>query len=624
MNEEVLRALSGVVHGPVPSEFREQLKEIFAHELFAPHEGLTYQEKLRLTYDQMKFANSRIRPEELTEDPHKLFALLEWGAIVSPSLFIAMVTHYCGALAAVRELSAGRDDVGDFVTDLETMAATGALLITEIGYGNSHVQIRTRATLDPDTGEFILHTPDPAARKFMPNVGLPDVPKLATVAAQLNIGGQDQGVFMFLVQLRGAHGSTEGVRITQLPEMSMVPMDYAVIEFDHFRVPVRNVLRDDAAIGEDGTFHDPLANPEKRLIRSLTVAQSVRTGQATALAAASRAAVQITIRYNQKRETMDRREPWGTVLRHRSQQRPLYSALATTYAITCHANRAKEARVTTMLHNAAGQTPPPSTLDPQYRTLSLTKAITVWAAERMMAKVRQRCGARGLFVANRLLEYQGLAIVSNAAGGDNLLMSLDSAKAMIGGIAYQPPDGEVISKDLLDEKLWLGLLHSRERIMHSELAARIRRATDWDATPTEAWNDNIHQARDFAAVHGARLTLESMLDVLHDLPEPAASALQPLCAMFAIEEIERGAAWLLCEGLVDAEQVKSIPDALNTLCDRITPHVPLLIEAFDIPEEVLRVPISAGDHSMIDSLGDPIELRLPSPRADQKTLVGQL
>ncbi|MEV4312103.1 acyl-CoA dehydrogenase [Actinocrispum sp. NPDC049592] len=612
-----VEALSELVHGPVPREFRDQLKRIFAHELFAPHEGLTYQEKVRLTYDQLKLANSQIRPEELTEDPYTLFALLEWGAVISPSLFIAMVTHYGGALAAVRELGAGRDDVGDFVRDLQTMTATGVLLITEIGYGNSHVHLRTRATLDD--GEFVLHTPDPAARKFMPNVGLPDVPKLATVAAQLNIGGHDQGVFLFLVPLQG----TNGVKIDQLPEASMVPMDYAVIEFDHCRIPLRNLLRDNAALGEDGVFHDPLVNPEKRLVRSLTVAQSVRTGQAAALAAVSRAAVQITIRYNQKRAAMDRREPWGMVLRHRSQQRALHSALATAYALTCHANRAKQARVTTMQHKAAGQTPPPSSLDPQYRTLSLTKAIAVWTAERMMAECRQRCGARGLFVANRLLEYQGLAIVSNAAGGDNLLLCLDAAKAMVGGIAYQPPDGEVISKDLLDEKMWLGVLHSRERVMHTELAMRIRRATDWDATPTDAWNDNIHQARDFVAGYGGRLVLESMLDALHDLPEPAAAALSPLCAMFAVEEIERSAAWLLCEGLVDAEQVRSIPDVLNTLCDRITPHVPALVDAFGIPEELLRVPISSGDHAMIDSMGDPIELALPEPRADERALVSQ-
>jgi acyl-CoA oxidase len=400
-------------------------------------------------------------------------------------------------------------------------------------------------------------------------------------------------------------------------------MDYAVISFDHFRLPIRNLLRDDVTITADGKFHDPLANPEKRLIRSLTVAQSVRTGQAAALAATSRAAVQIALRYNQERLTMDRREPWGFVLRHRSQQRPLFSALATAYAITCHANRAKDARATTMVHNTAGQTPPPSSLDPQYRTLSLTKAITVWTAERLAAELRQRCGARGLFVANRLLEYQGLAIVSNAAGGDNLLMSLDAAKAMVGGIAYVPPDGEVtdsMSKDLLDEKVWLGLLHTRERVMHTALAARIRRATDWDASPTDAWNDNIHQARDFVAVHGARLTLESMLGVMHGLPEVVAGMVEPLCAMFAVEEIERGAAWFLCEGLLGADQVRSIPDMLNTLCDRITPNVDMLLAAFEIPGDLLRVPISAGDHSMIDSAGDnPVDL--PVQRADQPSLV---
>ncbi|GAA3642335.1 hypothetical protein GCM10022267_31250 [Lentzea roselyniae] len=295
------------------------------------------------------------------------------------------------------------------------------------------------------------------------------------------------------------------------------------------------------------------------------------------------------------------------MLRHRSQQRALYSALATTYALTCHADRAKQARVAAMISNSEGKPPHPSTLDPLYRTLSLTKAITVWAAERLIAECRQRCGARGVFAVNRLLEYEGLAIVSNAAGGDNLLMALDAAKAMIGGIAYRAPQTELAEPkdmDLLDEQLWLGLAHSRERIMQAELAARIRRATDWDATPTEAWNDNIHGARDFVSVHGARLVLESMLAAVRRLPEEAAGALRPLCAFFAIEEIERGAAWLLCHELLAPEQVMAVPEQLNALCDQITPHVEVLLEAFGIPEDVLGVPISAGDHSMIVAADD--------------------
>ena len=613
--------MASAVHGPVPPQFRDRLCRALRHDLFAPHEGLTYQEKVRLTYDQMKLVNSMVDPGELAAEPHKLFALLEWSAVVSPSLFIAMVTHHA-TLAGVRELGAGRDDVGDFISDLETLDVAGALLITELGYGNSHVSMRTRASLDLGTGELVLHTPDPAARKFMPNVGLAEVPKLAAVAAQLNIGGHDHGVFMFLVRLSGPAGPREGVRITPLPEASLVSMDYAVISFDHVRLPLRNLLRDDATITEDGQFRDPLADPRQRLTRSLTIAQSVRTAQAAALAATGRAAVQIAIRYNLARQTMDRCEPWGPVLRHRGQQRALYGALATAYAVTCHANHAKEARAVAMVHNSAGQQVPPSTLDPLYRTLSLTKAVTVWTAERLMAECRQRCGARGMFAVNRLLEYQGFAMASNAAGGDNLLMALDAAKAMIGGIAYQPPNTAPVapkSMDLLDEELWIGLAHSRERIMWAELAARISRATDGGATPTEAWNDNIHEARDFVSVHGVRLMLESMLAVVHDLPEAAAEALRPLCAFFAVEEIERGAAWLLCHDLLTPEQVMSIPEKLNTLCDRITPHVPMLVEAFEIPEELLRVPISVGDHSMIETPDE--DVAVPVQRAEQEPVV---
>ncbi|MFB9908784.1 acyl-CoA dehydrogenase family protein [Allokutzneria oryzae] len=611
VEEQTRHALAGLVHGDCEPEFREELRELLRHELFAPREGLTYQEELRLTYERMRFANDLVRPEELVEHPLRLFALLEWSAVVSPSLFIGMVTHYCGALAAIRELGAGREDLAEYISALEQMSTTGALLITELGYGNSHVAMRTRATYDPDRQDFVLHTPDPAARKFMPNVGLPGVPKLATVAAQLDIGGEDRGVFLFVVQLRDADGLLSGVTITQLPEATQVPMDYAVISFDHVRVPMRSLLRDSASFTDNG-FHDPIDDPVQRLTRSLTVAQSVRTAQTAALASVARASAQIALRYSLRRQTMEHHSPWVPVIRYRSQQRALYGALATAYALTCHANRAKAAKANAMIHNSTNRPVPPSALDPLPRTLSLTKAVTVWATERLTAECRQRCGARGVFAVNRLLDYQGLAIVSNAAGGDNLMLCLDAAKSMVGGVHYTPPTGEPAGQDLLDRDLWLGLAHARERELHRVLKDRIWKATAKDSRAFQVWNDHLTEAAELVTAHGSRLITESLLEAVSTVEDPdAAAALEPLCGIHALNEINDAAAWYLCEGLLTAEQVRSIPLRLNGLCEQVTPHLSLLLDAFELPEDVLRVPITDGDLSMVEGRVD-----VPHQRAE--------
>ncbi|GAA4015017.1 hypothetical protein GCM10022247_42410 [Allokutzneria multivorans] len=597
MSDQSLSALARLVHGDCEPEFRDELRKIFSDELFARRDGLTYQEELRLTYERMRFANDRVSPEELVEHPHRLFALLEFSAVVSPSLFIAMVTHYCGALAAIRELGAGRDDLDEYVTALERMTATGALLITELGYGNSHVSMRTRATYDHERRDFVLHTADEAARKFMPNVGLPGVPKLATVAAQLDIGGEDRGVFLFVVHLRGDDGLLPGVTITQLPEATQVPMDYAVISFDHVRIPMSSLLHDSASISEDGGFHDPIDDQKMRLVRSLTVAQSVRTAQTAALAAAARASAQIALRYSMQRPAMEPGSPWGPVIRHRTQQRPLYTALATAYALTCHANRAKAAKATAMIHNSTNRPVPPSPLDPLPRTLSLTKAITTWKTERLTAECRQRCGARGVFTVNRLLDYQGLAIVSNAAGGDNFLLCLDAARSMIADFHYEPPSG-----DLLDRDLWLSLLRTRERELHRALKTQ----------------DSLTEAVEFVEAHGNRLILESFLDAVSTVDtDGAAAALRPLAELYALTEIQSAAAWYLCEGLLTSAQVRSIPGRLNELCEELTPHVDLLLTAFELPEDLLRVPITNGDLSMVADIVD-----LPQQRAAMELPVG--
>lgn len=81
----------------------------------------------------------------------------------------------------------------------------GCFAMTETGHGSDVQRLRTTATFTPNTDEFVIHTPDEAARKdYIGNAARDG--RLAVVFAQLITGGQRHGVHALLVPIRDAAG----------------------------------------------------------------------------------------------------------------------------------------------------------------------------------------------------------------------------------------------------------------------------------------------------------------------------------------------------------------------------------------------------------------------------------
>ncbi|MFF9771204.1 hypothetical protein ACF1GT_32280 [Streptomyces sp. NPDC014636] len=70
----------------------------------------------------------------------------------------------------------------------------GALLMTELGHGNSNTAVRTEAVYDPATREFVLTTPGPEAVKYPPSVACPGLSRTGIVTAKLVVDGQDREI----------------------------------------------------------------------------------------------------------------------------------------------------------------------------------------------------------------------------------------------------------------------------------------------------------------------------------------------------------------------------------------------------------------------------------------------
>ncbi len=75
--------------------------------------------------------------------------------------------------------------------------------------------------------------------------------------------------------------------------------------------------------------------------------------------------------------------------------------------------------------------------------------------------------------------------------------------------------------------------------------------------------------------------------------EPGANreAMNLLCDLFALYAIEQDRGWFMEHGRLSTQRSKAVTAMVNDLFARIRPIAEDLVDAFDIPAEMLRAPI---------------------------------
>jgi len=524
-----------------------------------------------------------------------------------------------------------------YLDDLIHGRLLGCFAMTESGHGSNVQALGTTATYDPQTGDFVLETPDDRARKdYIGNAAAHA--HVAVVFAQLVVAGESHGVHALVVPIRDPEGRpAPGVRIEDCgPKIGLNGVDNGRLWFSGVRVPRTNLLDRYASVTEDGRYTSAIENPDRRFFTMLGTLVQGRVCVGGAGINAAKVALALAVEY------AGRRRQFGApgagqeevLLDYGMHQRRLFPLLARSYAL--HFAQERVARdLHEVFSHVGGDGADAGAAELARRALEAraagTKAMGTWHASRTIQECREACGGAGYLSRNRFDALRADTDVFTTFEGDNTVLMQLVAKGLltdykdsfedldqIGLVRFVattavetvlertgarsilerlrdvvPVGGSRGSEDtepgLLEASYHLEMLSWREEHLLASVARRLKRGMDDGGDAAEVFSRCQDHVIAAAHAHVERQVLEAFLDKLDEAaPGPNRDALRLLCDLYALSAIEADRGWFLEHGRLSAARSKAVTAAVNELNRRVRPVAQQLVDAFGVPRELLR------------------------------------
>jgi acyl-CoA oxidase len=513
-----------------------------------------------------------------------------------------------------------------YLEDLITGKLLGCFAMTETGHGSNVQALGTVATYDAEAREFVITTAEPDANKdYIGNAAAHG--ELAVVFANLEVAGERHGVHAFVVPIRVDGEPAPGVRIEDDGlKIGLNGVDNGKLWFDGVRVPREALLNRFAEVSEAGTYSSPIENPNRRFFTMLGTLVQGRVCVGGAGINASKVAIAIAVRYALQRRQFEATNPdeEDLLLDYGQHQRRLFPLLAQTYALhfaqevvaqQCHevfsGERTDEKFRRELESRAAG-----------------TKALGTWHATRTIQESREACGGAGYLAENRFAALKADTDVFTTFEGDNTVLLQLVAKGLltdyssefeemdqlgmvrfVTGLAVETvvektnvhkllervrdllPGGDQWDQEagILDTDYQLAMLRFREEHMLAGVARRLKRGIDQGMNPGQVFSRVQDHVIHAARAHVERLVVEAFADKVASLEDGDTKvALGLLLDLHALSIIEADRAWWMEHGRLTTARSKEISRAINSLCRRIRPVARELVDAFGVPDEMLR------------------------------------
>jgi acyl-CoA oxidase len=335
-----------------------------------------------------------------------------------------------------------------------------------------------------------------------------------------------------------------------------------------------------------------------------------RIGIPRSALATSKSGLTIAIRYGDQRRQFG---PEGAaevpILNYRTHQRRLMPLLANVYALHFSLQYLTERFIN-------------RTEDEMQEIEALAaglKSFATWNNTQTLQECREACGGKGYLSENRIDALKNDSDIYTTFEGDNTVLMQLVAKSRLTEFKQEFSNMNVLrilnyvadqaktsltelnpfivrntdEAHLLDPEFHLSAFRFRERDILTSAAKRLKRHLDSGMDSFDAFNVCQHHLVEVGFAHVERVILEQFqLAVKSTKDEGCKKALNKLCVLFALNQLDKNKGWYLENGYMEGVKTKEIRKHLNQVCWEVRQDAVPLTDAFKIPEACLAAPIA--------------------------------
>jgi acyl-CoA oxidase len=498
-----------------------------------------------------------------------------------------------------------------YLIDAASAKLLGCFAMTEIGHGSNVQGIETTARYEPATEEFVINSPTFSAGKTYIGNAACDA-RLATVFAQLEIGGKSYGVHAFLVPLRDAADEIlPGIEIEDNgPKIGLNGVDNGRIWFNRVRIPRSEMLDRFAQVEPDGKYQSSIASTGARFFTMIGTLVSGRIMIGATSNSVAKSALTIAVRYAARRRQFgpEQGQAETLVLDYPATQRRLFPLLANVYALDFAFRRL----VRKQAQNETGK----QTRQIETSAAAL-KAFATWNSFQTAQTCREVCGGEGYMTPNRFAALKADVDIFTTFEGDNTVLLQLVAKNLLAtfkeefgrlkpGQQWSFLANQIWNRTrsiglsrfrltpprFLDPETQLTFLRLREKTLLWECAQAFRvlvKRSDSYA----AFLRLQPRLLDLARAHTDRAILEAFVSGISSVTEPSLQRpLKLLRDLFAVTHLDAQRGWYLENRYLNPRDSQQFSWFIDKLCHELRPEAVALVDSFGIPDKCLAAPIA--------------------------------
>lgn len=572
--------------------------------------------------------------------------------LINPYLvpaFVQAVGQYDWSLCLKRELSTeyfilsaktgGSSQQDVVMKDIMEFKALGAIVITEMAHGSDTKMLRTTATFDTKTNEFVLNTPDLEATKVWCGV-LGQTATHALVFAQLYSNNQNHGLHQFLVQIRDPKNLLPypGLTIGDLgAKIGLNGLDNGFMQFNHFRIPRDALLNKNAEISEDGIYKSQVKDESKKFGRMLGILSCGRVFIILKAVANLQSAITISTRYSAVRKQFGpaNGEEWS-VIEYQTQQWRLFPYIAASYVLHNFYFSIYRDYVDLLIGSFVLDSPDEADMGSELHCVSSCgKAMCGWIARDAIQESRECCGGHGYLKASRFAELRNDHDANNTYEGDNNVLLQQTSNHLLKIHKERVDEGKRIVSPFGS----LSFLNDYDKILLRKIGPSLsdlngiieayQFLTCWLLKRSlEKLEDQMHACKDdvFAAKSQSQVYyLRSMsmvffeCDAVHryaqflnetTAPDNLKVVLGDLGLLYALWSLEKHLALLYEAGFIPADTpfnpALEVRENILGLCNRLKDNAVALVDVFAPPDFILNSSLGYSDGKIYEHIFDAL------------------